>query len=144
MRIPRLVTIVAVGLGLFDIVRAVAHTIFLGHAASEIAGLDLSGPTGRDQLVLMGAFGASNFITAAALIFVGLTSRAGALLMLAVIPLAYALAGIGTAVWSDGLQGQAAFPGQRNVAVSLAICVASVGATLALQLLSRRDAAAGA
>lgn len=68
--------------------RGLAHTVFLGHAATNIAGLDLSGPTGLDQLTLIAAFGASNFVTAAALVLAGLTSRMSSLILLAAIPAA--------------------------------------------------------
>lgn len=143
--IPRFVAVVAVSLGAFDILRAVAHTVFAGHAASEIAGLDLTGPTGRDQLVLMVAFGASNFITAAALILAGLTSRLSSLILLAVIPIAYVIGGLGLQYWEAGLEGQGVFPGEQNMRVYISICLLTVTASLAMLWRGRRsrEAAAG-
>ena len=131
--IPRFVSVVAVALGCYDIVRAVAHTGLAGHAATEIAGLDLAGPTGRDQLVLMVAFGASNFVTAAALILLGLTHRFGALILLAVIPAAYAFAGAALRFWEQGLVGQGVFPGAETMKVYLAVCMVTVIAAVALR-----------
>jgi hypothetical protein len=129
-KFPRFVSFVAVGLGCFDIIRGLVHTVFVGNMGAEIAGLDLTGPTGRDQLMLMVAFGSSNFITGAALIFLGLTNRLGALVMMAVIPLALLAAGAGLHLWGTNLEGQGAFPGVQNMRVYLAVCVLTVAAAL--------------
>lgn len=136
-RFPRLVSVVAVALGCYDVIRALAHTAFLGYAASDLAGLDLTGPTGRDQLVLLAAFGASNFVTAAALLFVGLTSRVGSVILLAVMPAAYIVAGISLEAWGAGLVGQGVFPGTENMRVYLATCLLTVAAALIWTLRSR-------
>lgn len=141
--LPRFVSIVAVALGVFDVVRALAHTAFAGYAAAEIAGLDMAGPAGRDQLVLMVAFGASNFITAAALILVGLTSRFGALVMLSVIPFAYLAASLSLRFWEAGLLGQGVFPGARNMQVYILVCALTVVAALLTRRRARLAAALG-
>ncbi len=135
---PRFVAFVAVGLGCFDIVRAVAHTVFAGYAAGEIAQVDLNGPSGRDLLTLMVAFGASNFITGAALIILGLTNRTGALALLAVIPAAYLAAAAGRQYWGVDLTGQGVFPGFHIMRNYILICIATVGAGLAIWLRRRR------
>lgn len=137
---PRFVSFVAVALGAFDIIRAAAHTAFAGHVGPEVAGLDFAGPTGRDQLVLLVSVGASNIITAAALIYLGLTSRAGALVLLAVIPFAYAVAGQSLRYWEAGLVGQGVFPGIQNMQVYAAVCVLTVVGALTTRAIGRRSA----
>lgn len=127
---PRFVSFVAVGLGCFDIVRGLVHTVFVGNMGAEIAGLDLTGPTGRDQLMLMAAFGSSNFITGAALILLGLTSRRGALILLSVIPLGLLAAGVGMHRWGTELVGQGEFPGVKIMRVYVIVCVFTVAAAL--------------
>jgi hypothetical protein len=127
---PRLVSLVAVGLGCFDILRGLVHTVFVGNMGAEIAGLDLTGPTGLDQLTLMVAFGSSNFITGAALIYLGLTSRRGALILMAVIPVSLLLAGVGLHRWGADLVGQAVFPGVYNMRIYIVVCVFTVTAAL--------------
>lgn len=129
-KFPRFVSFVAVGLGCFDIVRGLVHTVFVGNMGAEIAGLDLTGPTGRDQLMLMVAFGSSNLMTGAALIFLGLTNRLGALVMLAVIPPALMAAGAGLHLWGADLVGQGSFPGEQNMRLYVAVCVFTVVAAL--------------
>jgi hypothetical protein len=127
---PRFVSFVAVGLGCFDILRGLVHTVFVGNLGAEIAGLDLAGPTGLDQLTLMVAFGSSNFITGAALIFLGLTNRLGALILMVVIPLSLLLAGVGLHRWSADLVGQAAFPGTDNMRIYIGVCALTVTTAL--------------
>jgi hypothetical protein len=124
---------VAIALGCFDIIRGLAHTIFVGHAAVELAGLDLTGPTGRDQLMLMCAFGSSNFITGAALIFLGLTNRFGALILLAVIPIALSIAGASIGYWGADLEGQGVFPGMDNMRIYVMICILTVAVALVMR-----------
>ena len=63
--IPKLVSVVAIVLGCLDLIRGFLHTILLEHAATNIAGLDLSTPLAGDLLQMMGTFGISNYITGA-------------------------------------------------------------------------------
>lgn len=128
---PIFVSAVAIMLGGLDIVRGVSHTLLSAQAATHVAGLDLSGPTGHDQLVLMSAFGASNFLSAAALIYLALRDRFGALLFLAVLPIAYLLAQIGLRVNGADLVGQGDFRGRYMMTGYLSICILTVIAALA-------------
>lgn len=123
---PGFVSVVAFALGCLDIARGVSHTVLSGYAAPDIAGLDLSGPTGRDQLVLMTAFGAANFLSATALIYLALKDRAGALLFLAVIPFAYLAAWVGLTLNGADLVGQGVFPGRYMMAGYIAVCLLTV------------------
>ena len=102
-----------------------------------IAGLDMAGPTARDQLMLMVAFGYSNFVTGAALIYLGLTNRRGALLLLAIIPLSLLLAGMSIGHWGAGLVGQGSFPGTSNMRIYAVVCVVTVVAAFTLRWRSR-------
>ena len=139
--IPRFVSVVAVTLGVFDIIRAIAHTVVVGPVATQVAGLDLTGPTGLDQIILMSAFGASNVITGASLILVGLTSRLNAMILLAVIPAAYLVASIGVRVWGADLVGQGIFPGKTNMAIYNVICLVTLSLAMGLHWRGRRLAA---
>ena len=124
--LPRFVSVVAVALGCFDLIRGLVHTVLFGNVGAETAGLDLTGPTGRDQLMLMAAFGSANFITGAALIYLGLANRLGALILMVVIPIALVTAGASVAYWGADLVGQGVFPGTRNMQVYVAVCVVTV------------------
>ncbi|MEM6808924.1 MAG: hypothetical protein AAGA33_01710 [Pseudomonadota bacterium] len=127
---PRFISIVTIALGSYDLIRGVVHTVLFGSVAAGFAGLDLAGPTGRDQLVLMAAFGSSNFITGAALIYLGFNDRVGALVLMAIIPVALLTAGASITYWGGDLIGQGIFPGRRNMAVYVVVCVVTVIASL--------------
>lgn len=127
---PAFVSIVAFALGCLDLLRGVNHTLMSSYAASDVAGLDLTGPTGLDQLVLMNAFGAANFLSGAALIYLSLRDRLGALLFLALIPLAYFMAGLGLRLNGADLAGQGVFPGQYMMAGYISLCLITVLAAL--------------
>lgn len=142
--IPRFVSFVAFALGCFDIVRGMAHTVFVGPVAQNRAGLSLLGPTGLDQMTLMVAFGASNLITAAALIYASLADRRAVLILIAVIPCAHVLAGVGLQAHGAELVGQGAFPGKQNVAVYNAVCVATLLSALLWMLWRPRPLAPSA
>jgi len=93
--IPKFVSIVAITLGILDLVRGFMHTILLEYAAANIAGLDLSSSVAIDLLQLMGSFGISNYITGVMLILLGWKARPLALTMLGVIPAAYLIGSVG-------------------------------------------------
>lgn len=138
--IPRFVPIVAGTLGCFDLFRASMHTVFLGYASRNVAGLDVDGPAGADLLQLMAAFGASNIITGGALIAVALTSRRAALALLGLMPVAYlvAIAALGAAM--AGLDAsQANWGGAPVIKVYLAV---SALVFVAGYMVARRNRAA--
>ena len=130
LQYPIFVSVVAFALGVLDLLRGVSHTLLSFYAASDVAGLDLSGPTAFDQLVLMNAFGAANFLSGAALIYLSLRDRLGALLFLAVIPIAYLTAGIGLHLNGTDLLGQGVFPGRYMMAGYITLCFITVFAPL--------------
>jgi uncharacterized membrane protein YphA (DoxX/SURF4 family) len=89
--IPKFISIMAVFLGVIDLLRGFMHTVVLPYSATHIASLDLSGPTAPDLLRLLGLFGISNYITGATLILTGLYARPIALVLLGLIPAFYGL-----------------------------------------------------
>ena len=89
MPLPRFVSVVAVLLGVYDLLRGFMHTILLKYSALHIAGLDLSTATASDQLRLLGAFGIGNYETGIMLILLGLFARPLAFVMLGVTPTLY-------------------------------------------------------
>ena len=130
---PRFISFVAVALGCFDLVRGFVHTALAGSAGVTISGIDVSGPTGLDQLTLMVAFGYSNFVTGIALIYLGLTNRFGALILLAAVPVSLLVAGASLEHWGASLEGIGVFPGKRNMQVYMGVCLASVAAALLIR-----------
>ena len=89
--IPKFISIMAVFLGVIDLLRGFMHTVVLPYSATHIASLDLSGPTAPDLLRLLGLFGISNYISGATLILTGLYARPIALVLLGLIPAFYGL-----------------------------------------------------
>lgn len=89
--VPRFVSSVSIFLGCMDLARGFMHTVVLPFSATQIACLDLSGPSASDLLRLLGLFGISNFITGATLILAGLYARPVALALLGLIPAFYGL-----------------------------------------------------
>ena len=114
---PRFLSFVAVALGCFDLIRGVVHTVFAGSVAANVSGIDIGGPSGGDQIMLMAAFGHANFITGAALIYQGIFNRVGALFLMCVIPLALAIAALSVNYWAADLALHGSFPGRFNLIV---------------------------
>ena len=121
--IPKFVSIVAITLGCLDLVRGFMHTILLDFAATNIAGFDLSTSLAGDLLQMMGAFGISNYVTGSMLILIGWKVRPLALVMLGVIPIAYAIGIVGIKINSMAYApSQADWGGVPMMIVYLVIC----------------------
>lgn len=121
--IPKFVSVVAIALGCLDLIRGFMHTILLNYAATNIAGFDLSTSLAGDLLQQMGAFGISNYLTGVMLILIGWKARPLALVMLGVIPVAYAIGFTGIKINSAAYApSQAAWGGATPMLVYLAIC----------------------
>ncbi len=71
---PKFAWIIMFLLGCLDLIRGFMHTVMLEHAAANIMGLNLS-VARDDQLLLLGTFGISNFITGIFLIMISLKAR---------------------------------------------------------------------
>ena len=124
--IPMFVSVISVLIGCCDLLRGFMHTILLHYSATNIAVLDLTTSTARDQLKLLGAFGVSNLETGIAMILVGLFARKIALAMLGAIPLVYAI-GYFTIRYNseDTAPSTAHWGGVPMLKVYLCVCLAT-------------------
>ena len=87
---PKFAWIILLVLGCVDLFRGVLHTIFLRFAAENIMGLNLAAEA-DNQLLLMGTFGISNYITGIVWILIAFKARNIVQWILLVIPGSYAL-----------------------------------------------------
>lgn len=81
-------------LGCMDLFRGLAHTFMIHWANDTFAHLDLS-VNGNDQLVLLSAFGISNWLTGMLFILIAFKAKALASTALVMILIAYALGWLG-------------------------------------------------
>ena len=124
--IPTFVPVICVLIGCYDLVRGFMHTILLHYAATNIAVIDLTTSTARDQLKLLGAFGISNLETGVLMILVGLFARKIALTMLGVIPAVYAIGYFAIRYNSESTPpSKAQWGGAPLLMVYLGICLAT-------------------
>ena len=139
--LPNYVRIVALALGLLDLVRGVMHTIILDHAARNIAGLAIDGADGRDLLQLMAVFGVSNFITGAALIMAAAWDRRMAWAFMAIIPVAYAIGIVSMQAAQQGLpESSANWGGKPMMLTYLAVCLVTFVSSTVIAALKSRHA----
>jgi hypothetical protein len=137
--IPRLVSVVARLIGSYDLLRGFMHTIVLNYSATNIAVLDLTTSTARDQLKLLGAFGVSNLETGIAMILMALFARKLALIMLGVIPLIYVIGYFAIKANSGSAPpSHANWGGAPLLVVYLAITCATFIAALVVMRATRR------
>jgi hypothetical protein len=85
---PKFAWIIMIALGCLDLVRGFIHTVLLEYAAEYIMGLDLA-VARDDQLLLLGVFGISNYITGLMLILIGLKARNLVQYIFLIIPVSY-------------------------------------------------------
>ena len=71
---PKFAWIIMTALGCLDLVRGFIHTVLLEYAAENIMGLDLL-VARDDQLLLLGTFGISNYLTGMMLILNAFKAR---------------------------------------------------------------------
>jgi hypothetical protein len=122
--LPRFVSVIAVLLGVYDLLRGFMHTILLKYSALHIAGLDLSTATASDQLRLLGAFGIGNYETGIMLILMGLFARPLAFIMLGVTPALYFIGFLSIRHHLEGLPPSAAqWGGMEPMVVYLGIAL---------------------
>ena len=137
--IPRFVSVIALLLGCYDLVRGFMHTILLKYSATNIAVLDLTTSTARDQLQLLGAFGIANLETGIAMILVALFARPIALAMLGAIPVVYLIGYYAIKFNSESAPpSNANWGGAPPLVVYLAISLATFLAALIVMRSSRR------
>ena len=106
-------------LGLVDLVRGAAHTFFIHWANDTFAHLDLS-VNGQDQLVLLSAFGISNWLTGFLFILIALKARAMSDAALLLILVAYGLGWLG--MQYAGVSPNADFNGRYVMFVYFGVC----------------------
>ena len=136
--IPKFVSIVAIALGVLDLIRGFMHTILLEYAATNIAGLDLSSSVATDLLRLLGTFGISNYITGVMLILLGWKARPLALTMLGVIPAAYLIGMVGININAASYTTtQANWGGAPMMMVYMVVCIVTF---IAGSVVSKRSA----
>ena len=85
---PKFAWIIMTALGCLDLVRGFMHTVLLEYAAENIMGLDLL-VARDDQLLLLGTFGISNYLTGLILILIAMKARNIVQYVFLVIPVSY-------------------------------------------------------
>ena len=115
----KICTIILIMAGLMDLIRGFAHTFNVRYSAQHLAGIE---PI-SDSLVLMSAFGMSNFLTAFIYFLVVWKANSLAPFILMVIPLSYFIGGLGMKFQNVQLESQ--FQGQHMMSVYLMVCFIS-------------------
>jgi hypothetical protein len=111
--------IILIMAGLMDLIRGFAHTFNVRYSAQHLAGIE---PI-SDSLVLMSAFGMSNFLTAFTYFLVVWKAGHLAPYILLIIPFSYFIGGIGMKFQNVQLESQ--FQGQYMMSFYLGICFVS-------------------
>ena len=129
-RYPRLTARVLFGLGLYDLIRGVMHTLLLRWSGLHIAGFPAES-TPIDQFFMLGAFGISNLLTGCLFLLISRRAPELSALVLAIIPATYLLGLAGIRI--SGIHGTLAYGGQYLMYIYFAICIG----TLAIHLAGR-------
>ncbi|MHA1376454.1 MAG: hypothetical protein ACTSR7_19420 [Promethearchaeota archaeon] len=133
IKCPKFAWIIMVGLGCIDLFRAFMHTFMLEYAALNIFVIDLSGGV-DNQILLLGVFGISNYITGIMFILIGLKARHLVPIMLPVIPIIYIG---GAALISKVATPTAQLGGDLYMRIYFAVCIATFLAILVLNFKDR-------
>jgi hypothetical protein len=128
-RISNVVLLLA---GVMDIRRGVAHTFNVRYSAEHLAGIE---PI-SDSLVLMGAFGISNFLSGFIYFLVIWKAKHLAPYILLLIPICYFIGGLGMKY--QDVQVESAFVGRYMMAVYLSICLITSLAYLLIKFQTTR------
>jgi hypothetical protein len=113
----RLSNVVLLFAGTMDVIRGYTHTFRVRHAAANLAKIEMS----SDSLVLMSAFGISNFLTGMIYILIVWKAKKLTPYVLVLIPLSYLIGGIGMR-YSDVVM-ESEFKGQYMMTVYLSVCL---------------------
>ncbi|MFX0105198.1 MAG: hypothetical protein ACFE75_06885 [Candidatus Hodarchaeota archaeon] len=132
---PKFAWIIMIGLGFFDLFRGFMHTVMLEFAAVSIFVIDLSGGV-DNQMLLLGIFGISNYLTGIMFILIGLKARQLVPVMLPVIPITYFL---GALLISRVVNPTAQLGGGPYMLIYFAICLATFIAILVLKIKNRKE-----
>lgn len=113
----KLCSFVLLLLGVLDIIRGFTHTFRVRYAAEYLAKIE---PT-SDSLVLMSAFGISNFLTGFLYFLIVFKAKKITPYVLTIIPISYMLGGLGMQYSNVILESE--FRGQHMMKVYLATCL---------------------
>jgi len=135
IKCPKFAWIIMIGLGCIDLIRGFIHTFMLEFAAINIFVIDLSGGV-DNQMLLLGVFGISNYITGIMFILIGLKARNLVPIILPVIPAVYFL---GTVLISRVSTPTANLGGGPYMMVYFAVCIVTFIAILVVKIKNRRE-----
>ena len=121
--VGRISSIFLILLGCFDLFRGLAHTYMIEWANHTFAQLDLS-VNGQDQLMLLSAFGISNWLTGMLFIVIGLKAKHIATTSLVIILLAYAVGYLG--MQFAGVSPESSFYGRFIMMGYFGVCAAGI------------------
>ncbi len=113
----KLCSFVLLLLGVLDIIRGFTHTFRVRDAAEYLAKIE---PT-SDSLVLMSAFGISNFLTGFLYFLIVFKAKKITPYVLTIIPISYMIGGLGMQYSNVILESE--FRGQHMMKVYLATCL---------------------
>lgn len=130
IKCPKFAWIVMLGLGCVDIIRGTMHTVFLEFSATQIFVIDMSGGV-DNQMLLLGIFGITNFLTGAIFILISLYARHIVPLLLPIIPLTYF---IGMIFISRVAVPTAVLGGGPFMLVYLLVCLVTFAAIVILKI----------
>ena len=111
-------------LGLVDLFRGFAHTYLIDWANDTFAHLDLS-VNGSDQLVLLSAFGISNWLTGMLYLLIATKARALASSTLWIILIAYGVGWLGMKY--AGVSPDSDFYGRFFMLAYFVVCLVGIG-----------------
>lgn len=121
--VGRISSIFLILLGCFDLFRGLAHTYMIEWANHTFAQLDLS-VNGQDQLMLLSAFGISNWLTGMLFIVIGLKAKHIATTSLVIILLAYAIGYLG--MQFAGVSPESSFYGRFIMMGYFGVCALGI------------------
>ena len=133
IKCPKFAWIIMIGLGCLDLIRGFMHTFILEYAALNIFVVDLAGGV-DNQILLLGIFGISNYLTGILYILIGLSARHLVPIMLPVIPITYFG---GSALISKVANPTAQLGGNSFMMIYFAVCIATFAAILVINIRDR-------
>ena len=123
------------GLGIYDLIRGVMHTLLLRWSGIHVAGFDPSS-TPVDQFFMLGAFGISNLLTGCLFLLISRRAPELSAWILGIIPATYLVGLLG--IRSSGVHGTLTYGGQYLMYVYFAICIGTLAIDLRGRIHNRR------
>ena len=132
---PKFAWIIMIILGCLDLVRGFIHTVLLEFAAENIMGLDLS-VARDDQLLLLGTFGISNYLTGIMLILIAMKARNIVQYVFLAIPVSYLS---GSFLISRVASSSARLGGLPMMIAYIAVCIGTFVAILVWKYWNQKE-----